>query len=284
MQTKPSRRFLNWVPVISVGVGFYLPMAAMLVFSFWKSTGLWMEPGFSLAAYQTIFFQQGSQVAGALRLGVTTAIAAVVMAFPVAYFLTFRASEYSRIVILSLFTVPFLVNPLTKVLMWIPILGRNSMFVEVLAQIGILESQQTLLLYGPAGPILGVMASVVPFVVFTSWLSMTILEESLAAAAADLGARPFEVVKDVIVPLSVSGIVIGAIFVFAKAISSPLYASVLGGPSSVSLGLMINRAYGLLAVPQVGALAVLTLVLPVAGLFAVAWYLDLDKIFDRGKT
>jgi ABC-type spermidine/putrescine transport system permease subunit I len=259
-------------------------MAAMLVFSFWKSTGLWMEPGFSLAAYQTIFFQQGSQIAGALQLGATTAIAAVMMAFPVAYFLTFRASEYSRIIILSLFTVPFLVNPLTKVLMWIPIFGRNSMFVEVLAQVGILESQQTLLLYGPAGPVLGLMASVVPFVVFTSWLSMTMLEGSLTAAAADLGARPFEVVKDVIVPLSVSGIVIGAIFVFAKAISSPLYASVLGGPSSVSLGLMINRAYGLLAVPQVSALAVLALVLPVAGLFAVTWYLDLDKIFGRGET
>ncbi|WP_311170893.1 ABC transporter permease [Halobellus ordinarius] len=264
-------------------MGFYLPMAAMFVFSFWKSAGLWMEPGFSLAAYQTIFFQQGSQITGALRLGVTTALAAAIVAFPVAYFLAFRASEYSRIVVLSLFTVPFLVNPLTKVLMWIPILGRNSRLVEALAQIGVLESQQTVLLYGPAGPVLGLMASVVPFVVFTSWLSMTMLERSLAAAAADLGAGPFEVVKDVIVPLSVSGIAIGAMFVFAKAISSPLYASVLGGPMSNSLGLMINRAYDLLAVPQVSALAVLALVLPVAGLFTVAWYSDLDEMFDASE-
>lgn len=267
------------LPIVALVAGFYLPLTSIFIFSFWERSGLWMEPAFSLKAYVTLFGTNSGQLAHSVGMGITAGLVALVLAFPVAYLVTYVTSDFQRMVFLSIFAIPFFVSPFVRTLMWVPILGKNGTINQVLLTLGIINEPARYLLYTNPSVLIGVLSSFMPFVIFTGWLSMEMMDRELINAASSLGGRPLDVIRTVIVPLALPGLMVGVLFVTAASMGEAVFPLVLGGTDAVSIGLMTQRSFAQLSVPLASAITVTSLVLYVAGLLIITHYVDLGELF-----
>lgn len=281
VQYGDTLRYLgNRSPIILMILGFYVPLVSIVVFSFWERSGLWMEPAFTLDAYEILFSQLGSQLFSAIREGIIAGLLAIVLALPIAYLASFVMTDFERMVMLSIFAIPFFVSPFVRITLWVPILGRNGLINDVLIGVGLINEPLRFLLFSQTGVLIGVLASFAPFVVFTGWLSMQMIDTELLNASSDLGAKPLTTVWKIVIPLSLPGISVGALFVVASTMGEAIFPLVLGGTNAVSIGLMTQRAFTQLNVPLVAAITVVSLVLYIGSLLIIVQYVDLDEMFQ----
>ncbi len=267
------------IPSIALLLGYYVPVLSLVVFSFWQRSGLWMEPAFTLVAYETLFTENAPQLAQAVGMGLVAGVVSLLLAFPVAYLVTFVSSDFQRMVFLSVFAIPFFVSPFVRILQLVPILGNNGIINDVLLSLGIISEPITFLLYTNIGVIIGTVVSFVPFVIFTGWLSMEMIDIDLKQAASDLGARPLTTIRTVVVPLALPGLMVGALFVVAASMGEAIFPRVLGGTDAVSIGLMTQRSFAQLNVPFASATAVVALLIYIAGLVGLSRFVNLDELF-----
>lgn len=274
---------LGWIgyrtPAIVMLLGFYVPLLSLVVFSFWERSGLWMEPAFTLVSYERLFTENAAQLGQAVGMGLLAGFFALIFAFPVAYLVTFISSDFQRMVVLSIFAVPFFVSPFVRILLLVPILGNNGVINKALMTIGVIEEPITWLLFTNLGVLIGTLVSFMPFVIFTGWLSMEMIDKELKQAASDLGARPLTTIRTVIVPLALPGLLVGALFVVAASMGEAIFPRVLGGTDAVSIGLMTQRSFTQLDVPFASAVTVISLVIYLGGLIVVTSFVDLDELF-----
>jgi ABC-type spermidine/putrescine transport system permease subunit I len=267
------------LPTVAILVLFYLPLTAVVVFSFWDRSGLWMEPAFNLDAYLSIK-PLLDQLLKSLVLGVVAGLLSVMLAFPVAYYATYKLPDFHRKVLLSILAIPFFVSPFIRITMLIPLIGDNGIINQTLISIGILDQPLTLL-FSDVGILIGALITYTPIVIFTGWLSMSMIDKELIDAAKDLRAGPFTAIRTVVIPLAMPGLSIGALFVIASTMGSTVFPVVLGGPSSTSVGLLVQRSFGQLNVPRASAIMVVSSFIYLIGLVLAAQKLKLDKLFDR---
>lgn len=283
MQQKALKETVGWagyrLPVLVMFLGFYVPLLSLVVFSFWERTGLWMEPAFTLVSYERLFTQNLGQLTQAVGMGLITGLLAAVLAFPVAYLVTFISSDFQRMVALSVFAVPFFVSPFVRILLLVPILGNNGVINDTLLALGLIDQPLTFLLYTNLGVLIGTLVSFMPFVIFTGWLSMEMMDIEVKEAASDLGAGPLTSIRTVIVPLALPGLLVGSLFVVAASMGEAIFPRVLGGTNAVSIGLMTQRSFSQLDVPFAAAVTVVSLVIYVGGLILITLYVDLGELF-----
>lgn len=266
-------------PIAVLFVGFYVPLLSLVVFSFWERSGLWMEPAFTLASYETLFSTNLGQLTQSFGMGITTGLIALVLAFPVAYLVTFISSDFQRMVFLSIFAVPFFVSPFVRILLLVPILGADGVINTALLSLGLINEPLGFLLFTNYSVLIGTLVSFMPFVIFTGWLSMEMIDGELKLAAEDLGARPLTTIRTVIGPLALPGILVGVLFVIAASMGEAIFPRVLGGTDAVSIGLMTQRSFSQLNVPFAAAVTVVSLSSYVIGLVAITRYVSLDELF-----
>ncbi|MFO7927650.1 MAG: ABC transporter permease [Halobacteriota archaeon] len=267
-------------PVVAISLLFYVPILAIVVFSFWTRSGLWMEPALSLDAYRTLFSVQGAQLVQSFQIGILVGVIALVMAFPIAYLVTFVASDFHRMIILSIFAIPFFVSIFVRNIMWIPILGRNGVVNSTLITLGLIDEPLGFLLFSNTSLVIGALAAFMPFVIFTGWLAMQMIDEELLHAASDLGARPLTVIRTIVVPLSLAGLSVGVLFVIAASMGESIFPLVLGGADAISIGLMTQRSFSQLNVPLAAAANVISIGVYVLALIAVTRFVDLSELFE----
>lgn len=267
-------------PVVAILLLFYVPILAVVVFSFWTRSGLWMEPALSLESYQRLFTIQGSQLIQSFQLGITVGIIALVMAFPVAYLVTFVSSDFRRMIILSIFAVPFFVSIFIRNIMWIPILGKNGVVNSSLQAIGLIDEPLGFLLFSNTSIVIGALSAFLPFVIFTGWLAMKMIDRELLQAASDLGATPMTAVRTVVVPLSMAGLSVGVLFVIASSMGESIFPLVLGGADAISIGLMTQRSFSQLNVPLAAAVNVISIGAYVIALIVITRFVDLSELFE----
>lgn len=266
-------------PIAVVLAGFYLPLLSLFVFSFWERSGLWMEPAFTLASYETLFSTNVGQLMQSFGMGFTTGLVALVLAFPVAYLVTFVSSDFQRMIILSIFAVPFFVSPFVRILLLVPILGADGVVNTVLLTLGIINEPLGFLLFTNFSVLIGTLVSFMPFVIFTGWLSMEMIDRELKQAAEDLGAHPLTTIRTVIGPLALPGVLVGVLFVIAASMGEAIFPRVLGGTDAVSIGLMTQRSFSQLNVPFAAAVTVVSLSSYVVGLVIITRYVSLAELF-----
>lgn len=164
--------------------------------------------------------------------------------------------------------------------MLIPLIGDKGLINDTLISIGILNQPVTLL-FSDVGIIIGALVTYTPIVIFTGWLSMSMIDRELIDAAKDLRAGPFTAIRTIVIPLAMPGLSIGALFVIASTMGSVVFPVVLGGPSSTSVGLLVQRSFGQLNVPRASAIMVVSSLIYLIGLVLAARKLNLDELFDR---
>ena len=220
---------------------FFAPLALTIVWSFWSSNGFWIESDFTTSAYQQFF--DGARTATlerSLALAAITTVVGLVVSYPIAYYLAFRARAAITQLVLFAFAFPFLVNYIIREVSWVQILGRHGVVNRALIDIGLVDAPVDWLLFSKFAVAFGLFTAYMPFMVFPMWLSLNGIPRNLVEASHTLGGSPRRTLTRVIVPLSMPGVFAAVIFCFVGAFGDSAVPSILGGGSFQLVGSTIS--------------------------------------------
>ena len=156
-------------------------------------------------------------------------------------------------------TIPFWTSNIIRMISWIPFLGRNGILNSTLMAMGVIDQPLEFLLFSDFSVVLAFVHLYVLFMVVPIFNSMMRIDRALIEAAVDAGATGWQVLTNVIIPLSKPGIAIGSIFVVTLVMGDFITVRLMSGGQSASVGLMMANEISLLQYPAAAANAVVLL-------------------------
>ena len=272
---------LNAVPVlVFLLIGFAAPLLAVIGYSFMpeRTFGLWQTPSF--ANYVTVF-QSTSYISFLWSLGLAalTVTLLALICYPVAYGLARVFGKWSTLLTL-LFTIPLFVSENVRLYGWILFFIKNGVLLGTLKSLFGVEPESWLFTEGMI--VLGMVYVYLPFMLFPMTLGVSMVPQETRDAAFDLGASKWQVFKEVDLPLSMPGIVIGFLLAFVLAVGAIAEYKVLGGQKVIPITHDIEIAFTYAQNWPLGsALAVLLMVVVGGLVLLVLRRFDLDVILGR---
>ena len=177
--------------------------------------------------------------------------------FGVALYLVFCVRSLKmQIVLFLICTIPFWTSNVIRMISWIPLLGRNGIVNTSLMSMGVIDQPIEWLLYSGFSVTLGFVHLYTLFMVVPIFNSMAKIDRSLIEAAKDSGASAWQIITNIVIPLSRSGIMIGSIFVITIVVGDFITIGVLGGQQIASVGKIIYVEMSYLQFPAAAANAV----------------------------
>lgn len=226
--------FLSSMPAVLWQIFFMVgPLAVIFYFSV-SSDHL----PFTLAHYWALFkYSYFIIITRSLLLAFGTAFVALILAYPMAYFLAIRVKRFKHLM-LFLLTLPFWVNFLVQVYSWYYLLEYKGLINNLLIYIGIIN--EPLELSNNLWAIFLVMVyCYLPFMIMPLYNALEKIDVRLLAASADLGATPWQTFTRITLPLSMPGIRTGSLLVLIPAFGEFVIPSLLGGSKYMLTGSLI---------------------------------------------
>ena len=267
---------------------FVLPLIATLVVSFWDYTEYSLIPAFTGQNYSEMFrgcladlprlcTTFATYVSTFKFAALTWAITAA-LGFAIAYFLAFhvRTLEW-QVALFLLCTIPFWTSNVIRMISWIPLLGRNGVVNTALMDMGLTDGPLDWLLYSPFAVTLAFVHLYTLFMMVPIFNSMMRIDPALIEAARDAGASGWQTVREVILPLSLPGIVIGSIFVVTIVMGDFLTIGVMGGQQIASVGKVIQVEMSYLQFPAAAAQAVVLLTIVLLMVWGMTRLVDIRR-------
>lgn len=269
-------------------VFFILPLLVTLVVSFWTYTGYSIEPAFVGDNYRTAFdgcVASLPDLCTALRTYISTLrfclivwLCTLVIGFSIAYYLVFEIrSNTTRLVLALLTTIPFWTSNVIRMISWIPLLGRNGVVNQLLTSLGIIRAPLDWLLYSPFSVALALVHINTVFMIVPILNSMSRIDKSLVEAARDAGASGWQILANVIIPLSKTGIAIGSIFVITVVMGDFITVGLMGGQQIASAGKVIATTITALQFPIAAANAVVLLAVVLMIVWTMLRFVDIRR-------
>jgi putative spermidine/putrescine transport system permease protein len=201
-------------------------------------------------------------------IGRTVGIAALVtvtdaiLAFPLAYYMAKVASRRTQTVLFAAVLLPLWASYLARVYAWILILNHSGVLNWSLQSIGLPAAN-----IGYTNTAMWVVFSYIwlPFMIIPTYAALERVPDSLLEAAADLGARRWRAVLDVVLPLAIPGVIAGSIFTFSLTLGDYITPILVGGAGSSFIGNVVYANIGIANnVPFAAALATVPVVIMAA--------------------
>ena len=203
----------------------------------WGNTLLRVASLSSEADFLRLFFKS-------VTMATTSSVFAVLIAFPIAYFLAYgvRKSKYTWLLIVI---APFLTSYLLRIFAWKIILGDQGVINSAIFQTGIRDSDHPLsfLIYSKFTVILVLLYAWVPFIVLPIFIALEHIDRRLLEASTDLGASRLHALRKITLPLAAPGIVAAFLFVFIPSIGEYITPSLVGGTSGYMFGQAIAQQF-----------------------------------------
>ena len=223
------------------------PLVMMVYVSFWTQTTFTIKPDLTLQSW--INFFSSDTYFGALlrtiRIWLTVLIITFVIGYPVALFIgQFIKNKTLQTALLVTCVIPFWTSFLIRVLAWRPMLGKEGAINILLQQFGLIDSPIEVLLFTELSVIIGMVQIYVVFMVGPIAFMIGRIDESLIESARDLGASAWFIFRKIILPLSMPGVIVGAIFVTVMVLGEFATASALSGRKVNVLGNIIITQVG----------------------------------------
>jgi spermidine/putrescine transport system permease protein len=262
---------------------FVLPLVLIAVFSLRGGTGAvspsdpWTP---SAEHYADVFGTPAFMRLLGLSVLMAVGIAglATLLAYPVAYFLAFRAGRRAAL-FLTLLLVPFAVSYLLRVMAWKLMLGPEGGINSVLATVGLTEEPIGLLLYSRPAVIITLVYVWIPFAALPIYAAMQRIDRGHLEAAADLGAGPWSRFTRVTVPLSLPGALATFFMVFIPTVGEYVTPALVGGTDGIMYGNIIQGFFTRSANWPLGsAMAMLMLVLTLVVVAVALRLVDLRRL------
>ena len=279
------------LPFAAVFLVFFLvPLALIVMVSFWDFNEYELLPGFTWRSYLVMWegcsrlTEQGglcvtlSTYLSTLKFALLTWALTLVLGFALAYFLAFHIrSAGLQMLLFLLCTVPFWTSNVIRMVSWVPLLGRNGLVNQALQGAGLTRAPLDWLLFSDFSVLLAFVHLYTMFMIVPIFNSMMRIDRSLLEAARDAGASAWQTLWSVVVPLSRTGILIGSIFIFTIVMGDFVTVGVMGGQQIASVGKMIQVQIAYLQFPLAAANAVVLL----ATVLLIVW--GLTRVVDLRK-
>jgi spermidine/putrescine transport system permease protein len=261
-------------------VGFAAPLLAVIWFSFMPPRSFSFGGVPTLENYRTIFNSTiYISFLWSLALAVATVGLLAIICYPVAYGLVRVFGKWATLVML-LFTIPLFVSENIRLYGWVLFLIKNGVLLGTLKSWFGVELES--MLFSIPAIMLGMVYVYLPFMLFPMTLGISMVPNETRDAAFDLGASRWQVFKEVELPLSMPGIVIGFLLTFVLAIGAIAEAKVLGGQSVIPVTHDIEIAFTYSQNWPLGAAMAVLLMLVVGVLVVLALRrFDLDTFLGR---
>lgn len=239
------------------------PLVVLVVFSFFQTQFFVTVYKPSLYTWSDLFSSGRFEVTlRTLRIALTVTAIDLAVGFPFALWLAKgRASRTMQAVTLALLTIPFFIDLSSRVIVWRPVLDEHGLVNSFLLAAHLISTPLHWLLYTEWPVHFAMAISDFPMMVLPIYLAINVIDDTLIAACQDLGGSPFRVLKDVILPLSLPGVLGGIVFTLGSALAAWVEPSMLGGGFVEMLSDSITSAYSALRVPMVAALSTFVIVL-----------------------
>ncbi len=225
-----------------LAVLFFAPMMIILAYSF-LMRGVYggVIDQWSVENYARLFDPlYGVILARTLALSAAATLLCLVLGFPLALFIS-RANTRKNLY-LQLVMIPFWTSFLVRTYAWMFLLRDTGLINSALMAAGIIREPLPLL-YNNAAVLIGLVYSYLPFVVLPLFATLERLDKNLLEASADLGARPWETMARVVIPLCAPAFRAGAVLVFIPCLGAYLTPDLLGGGKTVMAGNLIQNQF-----------------------------------------
>jgi len=231
-------------PALFLVIFFLLPMVIMASFSFRAGSFGAARSQFTLEHYRQFARSTSFQYLLLRSVGVAleTSIYCVLLAYPVAYFLTFRGGP-RRLSLLTVLLAPAWTSFLLRVLAWKLILGSEGLVSSFLQMAGLIQEPTPILLYSRSAVVVALVYSWLPFVAMPIFSALERIDRNLLDAAADLGCPPWKAFLRVTLPLSLPGVVAGFVFVFIPTLGEWVTPALVGGVQGTMYGNIIQDQF-----------------------------------------
>lgn len=187
----------------------------------------------------------------------------LLLGYPIAYGIA-RSRPAVRMLLLVLVILPFWTSSLLRTYALMGILKANGLLAQVLGALG-LAGPDFALLHTDIAVYIGIVYNYLPFMILPLTATLMRLDFTLLEAAEDLGAKPWHAFARVTLPLSMPGIIAGALLVFIPAVGEFVIPDILGGPDALTIGRVLwiefftNRDWPLAAAVTIAMLVLIVL-------------------------
>jgi spermidine/putrescine transport system permease protein len=231
-------------PSLWMLVLFLAPLTAMLLFSFRAGTSGAARDTWTLANYANFLGNRPYQrlLFTSTLTALITAMGAIVLAYPLAYYLAFGAGP-KRMTLLTLLILPAWTSYLLRILAWRVMLGSNGLFNSLLLSLGLVQEALPILLYSSTAVIVTLIYVWIPFATLPIFATLERIDRSQIEAAGDLGCTPWETLLRVIVPLSMPGVISAFMFVFIPTLGEYVTPLLVGGAQGIMYGNIIQDQF-----------------------------------------
>ena len=306
-RTRDAERMRRWLrgygllsPALAVMIAMLaLPIAALVVLSFWTQNGFELDRTPTLENYAqlirltdepTIWFGIPFYFAypvpailmiKSVVMSLSATIAVIALAYPMAYFLAFRVHKHKALWII-LITIPFWTSYLLRVFAWKIVLGFNGAINSGLKAIGIIDQPLEFLLYNPGAVVITLAHSWVAFAILPIYVSLEKIDRSLLEAASDLGDSKLKRFFRITLPLSAPGTIAAALLVFIPTVGDYVTPTLVGGPGGTMIGNLVQELFLRQNNAPLGAAVAITMMLIIAVIVAIfLWAIGYRRIRAR---
>jgi putative spermidine/putrescine transport system permease protein len=265
---------LALIMLVMVGI----PIGTVVLLSFWETDGIMVYPTFTWANYAEVFTSSVTLrlFLNTMMYAAITLMATILIGFACSYFLVFHVRNLKlQIILLLVCTVPFWTSNVIRMISWIPFLGREGLFNRMLMQAGLIGQPLDILLYSDFAVVLTYIHLFSLFMIVPIFNSMAKINPNLIEAARDAGASSAQILRDIIIPLTKTGIALGSIFVVTLVMGDFFVVRVMSGGQSASVVSAMKNQIDQLFYPQAAAMAVLLIAVVVLMVSAILRVVDI---------
>jgi putative spermidine/putrescine transport system permease protein len=277
--------WLQVTPLVLVLTLFFgVPMLVVLAVSFFDYSRADIIPAFILDNYAELFRSNVTLrlYASSLKLAAIVWAVTFLLGFNVAYFLVFHVrGTLWQVALFLVCTVPFLTSNIIRMISWIPFLGRNGIFNQMLINSGATSQPLEFLLFSDFAVIVAYVHLFTLFMVVPIFNSMARIDRSLLEAAHDAGASRWRVMTEVVLPLSKSGIALCSIFVITLVMGDSFVVRTLSGGQSASVVSALQNEVAALQYPPAAASAVIMVIIVTLMVAGILRLVDVRKELAR---
>jgi spermidine/putrescine transport system permease protein len=223
----------------------------------------------AFGTYADAISEYNEQFLRSIGYAATATVLTFAIAFPLAYFIAFKAGRWKNFMLL-LIILPFFVSYVLRTVSWQLILADDGFVVDTLRKIGLVGEDGRLLATRTA-VIAGITYNFLPFMALPLYVSLDKIDRRLIEAATDLYASRATAFRKITLPLVLPGIFAGSLLTFIPACGDFINAALLGTPREFMIGNVIQSKYLVIQdYPQAAALSFILMSFILIGIFLYA--------------
>ena len=266
-------------------LGFYLlaPIVVIILVSFWTRSDaaggfdrIWTTENYSSLFHDSTYWHN---MLTTFETSLIAVGACLVLGFPVAYFLALKVQSLRiQVALFIVALAPFWTSFLTRAIAWtFPLMGDQGALNQILQKIGILSQPYSGFGFSLLSVRLAMIQLYILFMITPLFFSLAQVDRSALEAARDLGGNWWRTFREVILPQTMPGIVIGSIFIFVLTMGDYGTVNTVGGGNITSVGTIVKSKVDIPDYPGGAASAVLLVVVLMIGVWVITRFSNLRE-------